>query len=66
MILRGFTDKMVLKIAEQEKTILEIVHDYLDKNRQFTFEEIIPYIIYRVRLASLNFQDGGAIVMMAS
>ncbi|NHJ21234.1 MAG: hypothetical protein EAX91_09840 [Candidatus Lokiarchaeota archaeon] len=66
MILRGFTDKMILKLAEQEKTILEIVHDYLDKNRQFTFEEIIPYIIYRARLDSLNFNREGIEAILKS
>jgi len=48
---------MAIELAEQEDTILEIVHDYLNKNRQFTFEEIIPFIVSRVRLAKININN---------
>jgi predicted transcriptional regulator len=66
MIPRGFTLNMATNLAEQEKVILDIVHDYLDKNRQFTFEEIIPFIISRVRLASLNINKEGVKTVLKS
>ncbi len=50
---------MELELVEDEKTILNIVHDYLNKNRQFTFEEIIPYINSRIRLSSINISNEG-------
>ncbi len=50
---------MVLELVEEEKIILDIVHDYLNKNRQFTFEEILPYINSRIRLSSINISNEG-------
>ena len=50
---------MVLELVEEEKTILNIVHDYLNKNRQFTFEEILPHINSRIRLSSINISNEG-------
>jgi len=50
---------MVLELVEEEKTILNIVHDYLNKNRQFTLEEILPYINSRIRLSSINISNEG-------
>jgi len=57
---------MAIELVEQEKVILDIVHDYLDKNRQFTIEEIIPFIISRVRLASLNINKEGIRIILKS
>ncbi|MFX0047125.1 MAG: hypothetical protein ACFE8G_03050 [Candidatus Hermodarchaeota archaeon] len=57
---------MAIELAEKEKVILDIVHDYLNKNRQFTFEEIIPYIISRVKLASVNINKEGVKVILKS
>ncbi|MFX0075006.1 MAG: hypothetical protein ACFE96_06155 [Candidatus Hermodarchaeota archaeon] len=57
---------MAIELAEQEQAILEIVHDYLNKNRQFSFEEIIPYIISRVRLAKININKEGIIIVLKS
>ena len=58
-IQRGFIHNMVLELVEEEKIILTIVHDYLNKNRQFTFEEILPYINSRIRLSSTNISNEG-------
>ena len=58
-ILRGFILNMGLELVEDEKIVLNIVHDYLNKNRQFTFEEIIPYINSRIRLTSTNISNEG-------
>ena len=66
MILRGFILNMAVELVEKEKAILDIVHDYLNKNRQFTFEEIIPYIVSRIRLASLNINKEGVRIILKS
>lgn len=66
MILRGFTHNMVIDLAEHEKVVLDIVHDYLNKNRQFSFEDIIPYIISRIRLSSININKEGIRVVLKS
>ena len=58
-ILRGFIHNMVLELVEEEKIILTIVHEYLNKNRQFTFEEILPYINSRIRLSTTNISNEG-------
>jgi len=50
---------MAIELIEEEKVILNIVHEYLDKNRQFTFEEILPYINSRIRLSSSNISNEG-------
>jgi len=50
---------MVLELVEEEKIILTIVHEYLNKNRQFTFEEILPYINSRIRLSTTNISNEG-------
>jgi len=58
-ILRGFIHRMAIELVKEEREILEIVHEYLDKNRQFTFEEIIPFINSRIRLSSVNISYEG-------
>ena len=50
---------MSTDLFDQEKVILSFVHDYLNKNRQFTFEDILPYINSRVRLGSININNEG-------
>jgi len=50
---------MAMELVEEEKLVLNIVHEYLDKNRQFTFEEILPFINSRIRLSSININNEG-------
>ena len=59
MIVRGFIPSMSTDLFDQEKVILSFVHDYLNKNCQFTFEDILPYINSRVRLGSININNEG-------
>jgi len=65
-ILRGFIHNMEIELVEDEKIILSIVHDYLNKNRQFTFEEILPYINSRIRLSSININNEGVRMILMS
>ena len=50
---------MDLELVEEEQIVLNIVHEYLNKNRQFTFEEILPYLNSRIRLSSINISHEG-------
>ena len=59
MTVRGFILKMAAELAEDEEIVLNIVHEYLNKNRQFVFEEILPYLNSRIRLSSINISHEG-------
>ena len=45
---------MAVELAKEEEIVLNIVHEYLNKNRQFVFEEILPYLNSRIKLSSVN------------
>lgn len=59
MILRGFILNMAVELAEEEELVLNIVQEYLNKNRQFMFEEIMPFLNSRIRLSSANISKEG-------
>jgi len=59
MILRGFILNMAEELAEEEELVLNIVQEYLNKNRQFMFEEIMPFLNSRIRLSSANISKEG-------
>jgi len=40
---------MSVELVPQERVVLDIVQDYLNKNRQFDIDDIIPYISYYLR-----------------
>jgi predicted transcriptional regulator len=45
---------MQIEESEQENLILNVVEEYLNKNRYFDMSEILPFIISRFRMASVN------------
>ncbi|MHA2037030.1 MAG: HTH domain-containing protein [Promethearchaeota archaeon] len=45
---------MQIEISEQEKLILNVIEEYLNKNRYFDMSEILPFIVSRFRLASVD------------
>jgi len=45
---------MQIEESEQEKLILNVVEEYLNKNRYFDMSEILPFIISRFRMASVD------------
>ena len=59
MTRRGFILNMAVDLAEEEEFVLNIVHEYLDKNRQFMVDEILPYLNSRIRLSSVNISNEG-------
>ncbi|MFW9819401.1 MAG: hypothetical protein ACFFE5_07305 [Candidatus Thorarchaeota archaeon] len=40
---------MSVELVELERVVLDIVEDYLSKNRQFDIDDIVPYISYYLR-----------------
>lgn len=46
-------------LTKNEKIVLTVVQEYLDKNRQFNLKKILPFIISRFRLASININKQG-------
>ena len=45
---------MQIEVSEQEKLILNVVEEYLNKNRYFDLSEILPFIVSRFRMASVD------------
>jgi predicted transcriptional regulator len=50
---------MLIELLEQEKLVLNVVQEYLNKNRYLNMNEIIPFIISRFRNASININISG-------
>ena len=50
---------MPIAITQEEQIVLSVVQEYLDKNRQFNMEKILPFIISRFRLAYINISKNG-------
>ena len=50
---------MPITLTREEQIVLNVVQEYLDKNRQFNMEKILPFIISRFRLASINISKNG-------
>ena len=44
---------------ENEKLVIEVIQEYLDKNRYFNSEKIIPFINSRFAKASVNLNEDG-------
>ncbi|MHA2037027.1 MAG: hypothetical protein ACW98X_11365 [Promethearchaeota archaeon] len=45
---------MPVELEEQEKIVLSVVQEYLNKNRYFNMNEILPFIHARFKMASIN------------
>ncbi|HEC36854.1 MAG TPA: hypothetical protein ENI29_01375, partial [bacterium] len=45
---------MPVELLKQEKIVLTVVQEYLNKNRFFNMKEILPFIHARFKMASIN------------
>ncbi|MHA2008737.1 MAG: hypothetical protein ACXABO_16165 [Promethearchaeota archaeon] len=45
---------MPVELTEQEKVVLNVVREYLNKNRHFNMEDILSFIHARFKMASIN------------
>ncbi|MFX1363851.1 MAG: hypothetical protein ACFFCE_14280 [Promethearchaeota archaeon] len=50
---------MLIELLEEEKLVFDVVKEYLNKNRYFNVNEIIPFIIARFRSTSKNINISG-------
>ena len=50
---------MSVDLLPQERVVFDIVQDYLNKNRQFDIDNLIPYISYYLRRTSINLNYEG-------
>ncbi len=50
---------MSVDLVAQERVVLDIVQDYLSKNRQFDIDDIVPYISYYLRRTPNNLNYEG-------
>lgn len=57
---------MLIELLEKEKLVLDVVREYLNKNRYFNLNNIIPFIIARFRTASIDINISGIEEMLRS
>jgi len=50
---------MLSVLDNHEKLVLDVVHEYLNKNRTFNMSKVLPFIISRFKLASININIDG-------
>lgn len=60
-------EKLTLsELVAEEKMVLDIVHEYLDKNRYLTTEKIIPFINSRFSKSKININSNGIVQILDS
>jgi predicted transcriptional regulator len=57
---------MVEVIASNEQTVLEIINEYLDKNRFFSVNDILPFISSRFAKSGININVNGIRTILKS
>jgi len=57
---------MVEIVTSYEQTVLEIINEYLDKNRFFSVNDILPYISSRFAKSSININVNGIRTILKS
>ncbi len=50
---------MPIELLEQEKIVLNVIQEYLNKNRSFNMKKILPFINARFKMASVNINNRG-------
>ncbi len=50
---------MPVELQEQEKLVLNVIQEYLNKNRIFNMKKILPFITARFKMASININNRG-------
>ncbi|MHA1988052.1 MAG: hypothetical protein ACW98D_15565 [Promethearchaeota archaeon] len=45
---------MPIELQEQERIVLNVVQEYLNRNRYFNMNDILPFIHARFKMASIN------------
>ncbi len=50
---------MPIELLEQEKIVLNVIQEYLNKNRSFNMKKILPFINARFKMSSVNINNRG-------
>lgn len=50
---------MPIEVEEREKLVLNVIQEYLNKNRVFNMKEILSFITSRFKMASININNRG-------
>ncbi len=50
---------MPIALTDQEKIVMNVVREYLDKNRYFNMKKILPFISFRFKMAKINVSQTG-------
>ncbi len=58
--------KTVVQLSSNEKIVLEVVQEYLNKNRHLNIGKLVPFITSRFKLASVNINQDGIKVNLKS
>ena len=53
-------------LVTEEQMVLNVVHEYLDKNRYLTTDKVVPFIRSRFSKASVNINTNGIIQILES
>jgi len=53
-------------LVVEEKMVLDVVHEYLDKNRYLTTDKIVPFISSRFSKAAININTNGIVEILES
>ncbi|MFX1346318.1 MAG: hypothetical protein ACFFBC_09170 [Promethearchaeota archaeon] len=57
---------MTASLTKQERIVLNVILEYLNKNRQFNMEKILPFIIARFRASKININKNGIEIILKS
>jgi len=57
---------MAVELVEEEEVVLNFVHEYLNKNRLFIIEDILPFLNSRIKLSSINISSEGVRKILVS
>ncbi len=50
---------MPVELLEQERIVINVVQEYLNKNRYFNMKKVLPFIHARFKMASININNRG-------
>ena len=50
---------MPVTLTNQEKIVMDVVREYLDKNRYFNMKKILPFISFRFKMSKINISQTG-------
>lgn len=53
-------------LSKEEKIVLNVIREYLNKNRSFNIEKILPFIHARFKMAKIDINNAGIEIALKS